>query len=518
MKGVSAVLTVIMIFVITIALVSVIYTWTTSTTGGLTATGKKQVQQVTKQLSTCMRIDSVSGNRIYLRNCGFGVITNDSISVFVDGAPVSFSLKQDIQSSKSGELEILDLWRFSPGTHTVKVSSGTVTAQKSVRLKPDESAIAFWSFDEGSGLVTEDSVNRIDLLLKDRKCVYRTGTYGTHWYEYIDMGCMDTLKLYPRWKEAKSFCDSRGGYIPVVSSSNENSFLLNLAGRGWKWIGYYQDRDDLSNNNGWPDGCPNEPAGCWKWLPNEASSYTNWNTGEPNNGGGTEHCAVLSYRGTWYDVRCWNWYNFICEHATQAQPLTIDGDVDYPDWTEGYSGTAISFDGYDDWLQVDNFSEYDPQKEISVFLRINKTWDFGKWVINRRSTNSTWAGWRSWAIAVTKSRGEDVIRACLSTVTNGIRCIDANATGLYDGKWHLIGMSYNGTHISVYYDGRELESIEQSGEIYYDYKNPQASSKDWRLFVGDFDGGPSSGTAVIDDVMIFDRALTPQEAFGLSER
>ncbi len=382
-----------------------------------TSTGSKTVKKTTKALSSCLSIESVSRNKIYIRNCGMEdtVVTNDSISVYVDGVKVGHDMNPvTLNPGELGEITVKDLWKFSLGEHTLKVVSGSgiAMAEKPVEFVPNPSAVLVYTFDEGTvkGLEAIDIVNQKKVEFKDWQCRYATGRYGTHFYEYYRIGCADMIDVLPRWKDAKDYCQSRGGYLVIISSAGENNFVKNLGEKTSKWIGYYQDPDTLADNNGWPEGCPgNEPTGCWKWLPNEASTYTNWHSGEPNNARGIENCAHMLSDGTWNDNNCLAWIHFVCEYTSFKTPLNINGKFKYPVLATGKFGNAVYFDGYDDWLQINNMSGLDPQTQVTVFAWVRKTWDFGKWIVNRRSVYrdipsnpSLHAYWRSWGFYLTK--------------------------------------------------------------------------------------------------------------------
>lgn len=79
---------------------------------------------------------------------------------------------------------------------------------------------------------------------------------------------------------------------------------------GKAWIGLY---DDLINS--------------WRWSLNDSTFYAdgetefrNWFTGQPNNLGGQQHCAVLlpisTHSGQWIDERCSNRRLFVCYNGT----------------------------------------------------------------------------------------------------------------------------------------------------------------------------------------------------------
>ena len=91
---------------------------------------------------------------------------------------------------------------------------------------------------------------------------------------------------------AGSFTDARaqaqalGGTLVVINNAAENTFLDNLVS-GSFWIGY---SDDASEGDfDWADGT-------------DDTGYNNWNAGEPNNAGGTEHYAEMNDGGGWNDL------------------------------------------------------------------------------------------------------------------------------------------------------------------------------------------------------------------------
>ena len=95
------------------------------------------------------------------------------------------------------------------------------------------------------------------------------------------------------WEEANAFATSLGGYITTINDSTENIYLTDLVQRldqGTFHIG-------LNDQN---------REGNFVWANGEPVSYTNWNEGEPNDGGGGEDLVSLDpsfgYR--------WNDHNF----------------------------------------------------------------------------------------------------------------------------------------------------------------------------------------------------------------
>ncbi len=113
-----------------------------------------------------------------------------------------------------------------------------------------------------------------------------------HSYEVI------TLDAALTWENAKSAAETLGGHLATISDSNENEFVADLVEiapgllTGY-WLGGYQPQ---------PIDPADEPHKGWAWVTGEAWSYTNWASGEPNNGrGGIQH-----YLHFWPSLPLWD--------------------------------------------------------------------------------------------------------------------------------------------------------------------------------------------------------------------
>ncbi len=104
MKAISAIIVVVLLLLISISLISVVYVWSSALTGTVTSTTEETTSELTKQLSSCLKIDAISGNKIYLRNCGKGVITNKSLNIFLDNEKIKANLDKTIAEEQQGVL------------------------------------------------------------------------------------------------------------------------------------------------------------------------------------------------------------------------------------------------------------------------------------------------------------------------------------------------------------------------------------------------------------------------------
>ena len=118
--------------------------------------------------------------------------------------------------------------------------------------------------------------------------------YGS--YEYKKFTTATT------WNNARSTCQSYGGDLVSIPNSDVNNWLCSTLGcDGNPWIGF----NDIAIE------------GTWVWSDGSPVTYTNWNTGEPNNSGGNEDCGQILYSptGKWNDSSCSSSNPYICKRV-----------------------------------------------------------------------------------------------------------------------------------------------------------------------------------------------------------
>jgi len=300
MKAISAIIVVVLLLLISISLISVVYVWSSALTGTVTSTTEETTSELTKQLSGCLKIDAVSKNQIYLRNCGKGVITNNSLSVFIDDVKVEHSL-EEIGEDQTGTVNISGLWQFSMDRHNLKLTNGAAFVQALIELEPNKDGlVGYWSFDEGSGnKVYDKSGNGNDgtLLPSGSGPVWTTGKFGSALsFDGVD----DYVTSMPTY----SLNDAALHYTVAIwfKGSMQNEYWKGIVGKPGRnyniWLGgsdgnspyiHHRFHTTASTN----DNCPNLVGVVWD----------DWNFVIITNDGSTCQTYIFNKNGKFYTQR-----------------------------------------------------------------------------------------------------------------------------------------------------------------------------------------------------------------------
>lgn len=114
--------------------------------------------------------------------------------------------------------------------------------------------------------------------------------YNGHTYKYYEEST--------DWHSAKKMCEEYGGHLVVISSIEENDFLIrNLPNfnKSFYWIGATDETKE----------------GLWQWVTDEVFSFCNWSEDSPDNNNGVEHYAGFMSQEENYDgyptpIGSWN--------------------------------------------------------------------------------------------------------------------------------------------------------------------------------------------------------------------
>ena len=155
MRGISAIIAVVLILLITVSLAAGAYLFLSMTMSQTTTAAQQGISQTMTQMTKSFTIEAVSDGKIWVRNTGQVPISN--LTIYIDGAPANTS-NVVIQPGEVGVIQIYDAVDFSR-PREIEIPGGTTTESKVVTGESlrDPSLVGYWKFDEGTGTTTADS-------------------------------------------------------------------------------------------------------------------------------------------------------------------------------------------------------------------------------------------------------------------------------------------------------------------------------------------------------------------------
>jgi len=177
------------------------------------------------------------------------------------------------------------------------------------------------------------------------------------------------------------------------------------------------------------------------------------------------------------------------------------GTIDGATWVAGRRGSALSFDGVNDYVGVPDSSSLDIVNYVTM----------AAWI------KPSFAGDGYPYVA---SKGDDMYTLYLNKATKkamfGFRRASDNAWGqvigatpLTAGTWnHIVGL-YDGTDMKIYVNGVLDETASRPGET--------IKTDNLNFYIGTLKGTSQPFDGIIDEVRIYNRALTAAEIKRLYE-
>jgi hypothetical protein len=93
----------------------------------ISQTGEVRTEKSLEVLSSCMKIEEAFQNKFFIRNCGNGLITNDTLNVYVDDELTGFDLDPvSIDGGKTGTITVSST--VSVGQHFLKITNPNTEA------------------------------------------------------------------------------------------------------------------------------------------------------------------------------------------------------------------------------------------------------------------------------------------------------------------------------------------------------------------------------------------------------
>ena len=340
------------------------------------------------------------------------------------------------------------------------------------------------------------------------------------------------------WTEARAAARARGpgAHLATINSAEENGFIYTLVldekfwpGHAGPWIGGFQ-----------PPGS-REPDGGWAWVTGEAFNFTSWEAGEPNNtndsGGSEDFLHYSPYLGdqpvpnpTWNDLEndrdapvvsyiveiennciepppgIVSWWDADSVSGRTALDLINGNDaamVGGVSIVPGIVGNAFSLDGVDERLEAGTGASLDLRESFSISMWIKPTaLGIDKNLFSRGNVDGD---------------AQFFCEARLGQFGNDIHCrfstdgsvgteVNSDFVDWVTGDWNHVAVVRDGAAGTVrhYHDGTLVGSGLHSGTLH-------SSSLPFRIGFLEGDSLPTQFDGLVDEVTVFDRALTSEE-------
>jgi hypothetical protein len=176
-----------------------------------------------------------------------------------------------------------------------------------------------------------------------------------------------------------------------------------------------------------------------------------------------------------------------------------------PSWIAGHSGTALAVDGSGSGARVADNPSLEPATAITVSAWVQRSGSPGayRYIVGKGATGCTAA---SYALYSGPNGGLSFYVLGPASDALYTRSPDAGL-GVWDGAWHDVTGTFDGSVVRLYVDGREIGSgTPHTGAITYGLPD----SND--LFIGHYPGCASRDfVGVIDEPRIWSRALSAAE-------
>ncbi|MHA1988660.1 MAG: LamG-like jellyroll fold domain-containing protein, partial [Promethearchaeota archaeon] len=334
-----------------------------------------------------------------------------------------------------------------------------------------------------------------------------------------------------------NFTETTGLY--VENSYSNNDTLYNTTVGGVAKGNYYFNISSLnitdSDNDGWGDSGSDYPLDetTWpsKWYgyspdwgpyisePDSTAPTITWEIPTPTDGDSTTDDFTYlnttindsSETSAWFD---WNksllgywsfdYYNstHVYDNSSYDNSGFFQGGLGTDNLTTGKRGNALDFDGTNDSVNLGNWSIAGDQMTITAWIRSdnlsNCNYSQCRVISKANATNDTDHYW------MISGNDAQTLRFRLRTEDNTSVLYGKNNI-LQNNVWAHIAAVYNSTHMLLYTDGMLVGNMSKTGNL-----NVNDSVSVW---IGDNPSGMGSRPwdGLIDEVMIFNRSLSPEE-------
>lgn len=540
MHGISSIIGLLLITLLLITLVSLLWLFTSGTINAIAKSGTNQTQRTQDVLSTCMIVDSIHENKVYIKNCGFGVIANGSLNAYMDDVPLNLIMTpQKVEKGGIGTVTILnDPAYFATGYHELKITNPNTQTAQAVEQDLPDSCVLDLEFDEGKGRSTNDRSGNGNngILISINGTLYgdtswvpgRFDGYGLQFdgsNDYVTIDSLPQLGPNPNngpatvtlWFKTSVVPPSESKFLFSDSGGQEIGFVLLTSGKLQAQL--YQGVNSLQpiTANDWHFAALSYDYNNLKmyfYLDGQLQGSTVVSFGGVNAGFndipftiGSLNGNTGSFNGVIDDVRVWN--RSLSQSEIQAE-MQSSSPVTNPIWSfepswmwaNGKFGKALKFDGVKDYVSLPALL---PSNNVFTVWLWFKTSSYGT-LISEQNNQYPNVPVNYDPFLYVETNGK--LHGGMYTADNGLSTLESSST-VNDNNWHYATLVVNGNVQSLYLDGSFVNSFNGNPEGPYNYLylgtgyaegSWPNTNGNWFFFNG-----------TIDSVRIFNQALTPNQ-------
>jgi hypothetical protein len=133
MRGISTAIFLVLFLMISVSITYLLYISLTKTFSSAEQAGSDTSDQTLSSMSSCIRVESASDTRLFVRNCGEGYVTEQNLGVYIDEAYAGFTMSPtSLSDGDTGTVTLTDISSLSPGNHRLRVTSPKASSEISV--------------------------------------------------------------------------------------------------------------------------------------------------------------------------------------------------------------------------------------------------------------------------------------------------------------------------------------------------------------------------------------------------
>jgi len=184
------------------------------------------------------------------------------------------------------------------------------------------------------------------------------------------------------------------------------------------------------------------------------------------------------------------------------------GTIHGATWTTGKFGSALSFDGVDDYVEVPDDDSLDITDEITIeaWVKTNDVSGY-KTIYARKYSNSRGQYW----FEVDRPAQGYILFRILNGDGNTLTEVKTNSAVFSSETWTHVIAIYDSSYARIYVNGDEVKSVNTGNLNVPSASGPSTVGAQWYLEYTNFFNG------TIDEVRIYNRALSAEEIKRLFE-